>query len=65
MVNLEGDLAHPHLLGLLHAREPELEVELEIVDEDAWFDQEVVDDEPLPSDGFLRQALRFLVRRLR
>jgi hypothetical protein len=43
IVNLSGDLAHPHLLGLLHAYDPELEVELEVVElDDRWFDEEVV-----------------------
>lgn len=55
----------------LHAYDPELEVELEIIDEDdAWFHvseaalAELDDVEPL-RDGLLRQALRFLIRRRR
>ena len=66
--NLDGDLADPALIGLLYAREPDLEVELEVIDEDAWFEQEIVDDsdEPPPlRHGILRQALRFLIRRRR
>jgi len=64
--NLEGDLADPALIGLLYAREPDLEVELEVIDEEAWFEQEIVDDEPPPlRHGILRQALRFLIRRRR
>lgn len=69
IVNLEGDLAHPHLLGLLHARDPELEVEIEVLElDDQWFDREVSEthepERPL-RDGILRQALRFLVGRRR
>jgi hypothetical protein len=40
ITNLSGDLAHPLLLGLLHANDESLEVELELVDEDEWFDRE-------------------------
>ncbi len=44
IVNLSGDLAHPMMLGLLHAYDAALEVEIEIVDtaaEDAWFDEPI------------------------
>ena len=45
IVNLSGDLAHPHLLGLLHAYDPELEVQLEQDELDhRWFDEEIVDE---------------------
>lgn len=66
LANLDGDLADDCCVGLLYARQPELEVELEVIDEDAWFEQEVVDDDPPPlRDGILRQALRFLIGRRR
>ena len=66
LANLDGDLADPQFLGLLHAREPDLEVELEVIDEEAWFEQEIVDDDPPPlRHGILRQALRFLIGRRR
>ena len=51
ITNLSGDLAHPLLLGLLHAADDSLEVELELVDQDddAWFDREVEPEyEPEP-----------------
>ena len=70
IVNLSGDLAHPELVGLLHAYDPELEVEIEVIDlDDAWFEQPddviaATADVPL-RHGLLRQALRFLVRRRR
>jgi hypothetical protein len=67
LANLEGDLADPEMLGILYAREPELEVELEVFDEDSWFEQSVDDVEEVPPlrHGILRQALRFLIRRRR
>ena len=67
LANLEGDLADPELVGMLYAREPELEVELEIFDEDGWFEQSVDEVEEVPPlrHGILRQALRFLIRRRR
>ena len=60
LANLDGDLADPVMVGLLYAREPDLEVELEIIDEESWFEQEVVDDEPAAPEALWRQALRFL-----
>jgi hypothetical protein len=68
LANLDGDLADPQLLGLLYAREPDLEVELEVIDPescDAWFEQEIVDDgEPEPQrESLLLKALRFFLRR--
>ena len=38
--NLSGELAHPEMLGLLHAYDPDLEVEIEVIDlDDSWFEQ--------------------------
>ena len=54
ILNLSGDLAHPNLIGLLHAYDPELEVELELVDEidDAWFvEPDTVLDDDAPADA--------------
>jgi hypothetical protein len=45
ILNLSGDLADPLMLGLLHANEPDLEVEIEIIQlDDDWFDSPIVDD---------------------
>ena len=55
ITNLSGDLAHPLLLGLLHAAddalavELELELELEQPENDDWFDRDVEPEyEPEP-----------------